>query len=430
MKRFLLARKTVLCLIVLLLVLIFSGFVVPQRFLSEPEVVALWEQNHPVLIPLIRLLGLDQVYSSPLFLVLLLFFLLATFLSLADQTGKAARMTWGPGHPPHDLHELNGVTGQNLVQSIQKSGYWLKKENEVGCRLIRHPWGYWGSVLLHLGLVVVIAGSIAVVLTQQRGQLKLVVSEQYPAGKPLPQQEKNFLAEDFVLPFSIRLDAVRPTFWENDDTQDIISDLTFFMPDGAESSHAIGINRITSFAGIRLFQRQRFGNAFLVVLQNSDGSPSEILLDLPYPKKRDKPAYGDFRFEEIPYLIKAKYYADAARQSMYDVDPALTLRLMDWENIVGELTLRKGQQGSLGPYRVKLVEISRWTELIFVMIYGMPLVFSGFFLIILGAVLLFCTPPREFYVLQQKGKVYLGWRGGRFADLYRNEYEKFCGFTC
>jgi hypothetical protein len=176
--------------------------------------------------------------------------------------------------------------------------------------------------------------------------------------------------------------------------------------------------------GIRIYQKQQLGNSFYINLHDSKGEVKRLRLDIPYPGNRDKPAYGDFLFAEIPYPVKAKYLADAARQSMYDLNPILTLRLIEGRSIIGELGLRLHQEGKLGPYRATLIDIKRWTTLICVRIHGIPLVFLGFFFIILGAFLVYCMPPREFYVQRQDDKLCVGWLPGRFADLYRDEYDQ------
>ena len=423
-KRFLLAKKTALCLIIILLLLIFSGVLVPQRLLYGPVKMGEWWGNHTALLSFVRILGLDHVFTSPLFLTIMFIFLLSVSISAWAQIQLAVRRTFGVGHPPRKLTQLSGITFNKLLHNIRDQGYSLRRKSTKHYRLIKHPWGFWGNAFLHCGIVIVIIGSIIIALTQQQGKVNLTVDERFPAGKPLLYQENGLLAKNFTLPFDIRLDAVKPQFFENDYTKNLISNLTLFGPGEEVTSHLVGINRTVNHEGIRIYQKQKFGNSFYILLHNSKGEVKRVRLDIPYPKSRNKPAYGDFLFAEIPFQIKAKYFADINKESMYDLDPVLTLRLMDDSNVEDELSLRLGLEGQLGPYRAQLLKITRWTSLICVRLYGIPLVFLGFFFIILGAFLIYCTPSREFYVQLQDDKLYVGWLPGRFADLYRDEYDQ------
>jgi hypothetical protein len=423
-KRFLLARKTVLSLIILLLLLIFSGVLVPQRLLYGPVKMGEWWKNHTALLSFVKTLGLDHVFTSPLFFTILLLFLLSVSLSAWTQIQLAVRKTRSVGHPPGKLTELSGITADKLLHNIRRQGYNFQRSSEKQYRLVKHPWGLWGNAFLHCGMVIVIIGSMIIALTQQRGRINLTVEERFLAGSPLPYQENGLLAKNFILPFAIRIDAVKPQFFENDYTKDLISNLTLFGPGEETTSHVVGINRIVNHDGIRIYQKQRFGNSFYMLLNDSKGEGKKIRLDIPYPKNKDKPAYGDFLFAEIPFQIKAKYFADSTKQSMYDLDPVLTLRLINNNKVVDELSLRLGQEGQLGPYRAQLLRITRWTSLICVRLYGIPLVFLGFFFIILGAFLVYCTPSREFHVTLQDDRLFVGWLPGRFADLYRDEFDQ------
>jgi hypothetical protein len=101
----------------------------------------------------------------------------------------------------------------------------------------------------------------------------------------------------------------------------------------------------------------------------------------------------------------------------------LTLRLVENGKESARLTLRQGESGMLGGKEVRLLEVRDWTRLIFVRLYGIEGVFAGFLLIVLGAALIYCLPPREAWLEENEGKIRLSWRSARFAKLYREELE-------
>ncbi|MBU0729867.1 MAG: cytochrome c biogenesis protein ResB [Proteobacteria bacterium] len=424
LKRILLRRKTVLSLIVLLLVLIMADVLIPQRYLSGQESLSSWQQENNTLLLMIQFLGLDHVFTSLLFLATMSVFLLALSLSTWDQTNLARKRTIDCGHMPKNRFILPATAFNAVLSEIRKKGYRFQRRTTETIRLSKNPWGYWGNATLHLGMVVVASGSILVALTQQQGRLNLSDLEFFPAGASLPFQENGLLAKEFVLPFGIRLDQVKPDFWENDKTKSLVSQITIINQDQSEIHHELGINKIVTMAGIRIYQKETFGNSFYLVLTDQKGKAEKFRLDISHPQKRTEPAYRDFSFPEIPYTIKAKYLADSAGLSIYDVDPLLSLRLSQNDTIIGEVDLRLRQQGKLGPYQVELLGISRWAGLAFAKLHGISLVFLGFFLIILGAFLVYCTPPREFYLQQQNDSLTIGWAAGRFPELYIHEFDE------
>ena len=79
----------------------------------------------------------------------------------------------------------------------------------------------------------------------------------------------------------------------------------------------------------------------------------------------------------------------------------------------------------LGGYRVQLNEVGRWSKLIIVDNTGMPLIFAGFAIIMLGGLLQYLTPPRELIaVRQQDGHYMVYWKAAAFRDFFVDERDE------
>lgn len=193
------------------------------------------------------------------------------------------------------------------------------------------------------------------------------------------------------------------------------------------------VNKTIYRDGIRVFQGKRHGHAFYVSLFDERGARHGEIFSVVHPTKRDKAGYGDFNLSWSPFAVKAKYYADAARQSMAGENPQLVLRLVEGKKLLGELSLTKGATGTLGPYTATLVEVKRWGGLIFIDAVGMNGIFFGFFVIVLGGALNYFAPPREFTVREADGGCRVSWLAAGSEKLYRDEYEsilnRFAGRT-
>lgn len=423
-KRFFLSRKTILALILLILGAIVLAYIFPQRFSASPLDTENWQQAHPLFAPWFYTLGLDHVYTTPWFAVLLLVFLLTLMISTFEQIKNSTKKIFGNVVISGEKSIRVNTTEEEIKTAIKKLGYFQTVRNQETLRFVKHPWGYWGNVLLHLGIVLVIASSLVVVLTEKRGLLQLIESELYVPGTPWFMEEKGMLVGNFILPEAVMLDNVIPEFWETDDIKQLTTVMSFSNPQGKTKRYNLAINQTVNYKGIRIYQDQRFGLAFFVNLTDKTGTRNGLILQIQKPYKRDKASYGNFRFGKIPYLLKAKYFADAEKKNMLSSNPLLVMRLVDKGRVIGEVSLKNGESGQVGPYTATVAGISRWAGIIFVDITGMPGIFLGFFIIIIGGGLTYFMPPREFYLRKEVDGFSITWKATRFESFYEEEYEK------
>jgi hypothetical protein len=74
---------------------------------------------------------------------------------------------------------------------------------------------------------------------------------------------------------------------------------------------------------------------------------------------------------------------------------------------------------------VRIVDVKKWAGIVCIESTGMPGVFSGFFLLIIGSILQYFTPPREVLVTTMKdGRLKIFWRASRFCSLYTDEFKQ------
>jgi cytochrome c biogenesis protein len=423
-KRFFLSRKIILSLILLILAAIFIAYIFPQRFAIPHEKMSEWRDSHPLWGFFVDRLGFDHVYSTPWFAVLLLFFLFSLIISTYEQVKNSIKKTFGDVVISGGKSIEVNTTEEELKTAIKKLGYLQTFRNQKISRFVKHPWGYWGNVLLHLGIVLVIASSLLVALTQKRGLLKLVEGELYVPGTAWVTEERGLLTGRFILPEAVSLDNVVPEFWETDDLKQLTTTIGFSDPQGKFKRYTLAINQTINYRGIRVYQSQGFGDAFFVKLTDKDGRNTGMILQIQTPVKRGMPSYDIFRLSRMPYLLKAKYFADAERKSMLSTNPLLVMHLVDKGRVIGEVSLKNGEIGQLGPYTAALVDVSKWAGMIFVDITGMPGIFLGFFIIIIGGGLTYFMPPREFYIRNEGDGFSITWKATRFENFYRDEYEK------
>ncbi len=433
-KRILLSWKTTLTLVLLILTIIIIGYIFPQRVSSTVRELETWRQAHPVLSPLVQRTGLDHVYSTVWFALLLFVTMLSLALSSFEQIKAANKKTFGLRGGDFTLQRKGDVlestaTLDELSKALKSEGYLRIAHNEQVHRFVKYPWGYWGNALLHAGMLVAIGASLTIVLTQQSGVIKLYEGEVFPHGGSWGLQDNGVLADNLELPGALRLENVTPEFWETDDVKQVTTEFSLIDSADHAEKFKLSINQILNYKGIRIYQ-QSFGHAFFVEFTDRASRVIPVVLLMESQSQRDKPSYGSFRFKEIPFEIKAKYFADAEKKSMDGKNPLFVMRLLDHDHVVGEAELKVGERGVIGDYTVRLLRVSRWVGLIFTVTPGMSGLYLAFFIIILGAALSYFTPPREFVVTSVDDVLLVKWRGTRFAELYRDEYERIAVAFC
>jgi hypothetical protein len=398
------------------------GYCFPQRFLTSPAELGKWQLANPTLAKLSRLLALDHLYTSPWFAVLLALFLVSLCFSTWEQFRIAMRKSREGGAGGESFEAA--AAAPELAAGLRSLGYLELRGGNGITRFVRHPWGYWGNFLLHLGIVITIASSLVILLCEKRAVVELLEGEVHQPGAKWTKEERGLLAGELVLPEAVRLDRVVPEYYENDKLRQLSTGFSFVDTAGRATSLSMHVNKSVNYKGVRVFQGKAHGRAFFVRFTERDGQEHGQLFLLDKPLDRNTASYKDLNLDWLPGTLKLKYYGDAERRSPDGSDPLFVMRLMDGEKVGAELPLRVGETGRFGDYGAQLLKVERWGELIFIDTTGMAGIFLGFFVLCLGGALSYFCPPRECSLTPAENGCRVAWRATRFERLYRDEFEE------
>jgi hypothetical protein len=426
LKRFMTARRISLGLILGVLALLCLSAIIPQQIDSSAEQIEVWRQGHRSLLWLVDGIRLHSIYAQPWFAALILFAAVALGISSWDQGITARKKLQATGTGGADELAASVDAGQ-LRRAAQAHGYRAVKTAAVDqIKYVKYPWGYFGNLLLHVGIALAITVSSYVALTGRQGSLVLVEGEQHDSSQPWLASEQGTLAAPLKLPGSIRLDKVRVSFDERNHPAGVSSDLTLTDPGGRASSLTASINKIEHYRGLRIYQASQYGKAFGVTLTGRDGKPRSEKIAVQQPTDLTEAGYSaDLPLAGTRLTLSAKSYADADGKSMLSANPRVVLRLADGDRELARSALTRGQSGMLGEYRVRLDTVEMWAKLIIVDIKGMTAIFAGFAIIMLGGLIQYLTPPREIIgASEADGSYRVFWKATAFKECFEDERDQ------
>jgi cytochrome c biogenesis protein ResB len=424
-KQVITARRISLGLILLIAGLIYVSTLIPQYIDSTPGQIEAWRVGHPGILWLVDGARLHRIHGHPWFAAAILLSALAMGISSFDQLVLARKRLRAIGNATGE--EVAAAVPEQLLYAVAREHRYrlLQTGSRDQLKFVRNPWGHFGSLLLHLGMTLVIIASLYVSLTGRQGALILGEGEQRSPRDPWDIAEHGALSAPLELPGTIRLDRVRVRFGTRNQPEEVSSDLTITDKTGRIDTLTASINRIPSYRGLRIYHASQYGTAFVVEFTDRIGKTHRERILAQQPVDLTTAGYSEsFGVSWSPYLFAAKYYADAEQKSMLNGTPQLTIRMLDGTREVGRTVVPPGRTMPLGGYRLRLVGTEKWAKLIVVDNRGMPVIFTGFAIIMLGGLLHYLLPPRELIaILRQDGTYRVRWKALSFADFFAEERD-------
>ena len=424
--QFITARRVSLGLILLLAGLMYVSTIIPQSIDSTPEKVESWRRSFGGILWLIDVFNLHSIYSQPWFAILILLSSFALWLSSYDQFTVVRKKLYSVGTTSADT--LIEKISEPLLRSVaDRYGYQIIQNRSGGVlKFVKFPWGFWGVFLLHIGMALVVTASLSVSLTTRQGVLIMGEGEQRNSRGSWNASEHGLFASMLKLPGTIRLDKVNVNFDSTNQPKEVSSNVNIINSSGRSATLTAYINRTLRYNGLRVYHSSEYGNVFEVVFTDKNGAIYTEKIAAQQPVSLTKPGYSDeLSIAWSPYLLSAKYYADTDRKSMLSTNPELILRLTQGDREIARTVLTKGTSAMLGEYKVQLKGVARWSKLIFVDTAGMPLVFTGFAIIMLGGLLQYLTPPRELIAVSQGDNSYtVYWKAAAFREFFLEERDR------
>lgn len=445
MFSFLKSVKLAIVLIALLTALIVAGMVIPQANL-KPALYAQWWASHPGVAVVVQRLGLDHTFTSWWFLAVVGLFFVNTLACTVDQAVNAWRLAWSSrsgGLQPAGAGTSAGYPEEIATSVLHGRRYVVRgwdypAEGTWVFLAEKNRAGYWGSVIFHAGLLLIILGVVYGSLGRFEGVMLLTEGERRVEGhgEYIHLEEGPAFAEAHP-GFEVGLERVRHFPPTQKTPAGMTSGLTL---DG--KPFQLGQQAPLVYRGFRIYQ-DRFGDAVSLESDPGRGAPLQFTAGLLDQITTDgsKVSRGSLVIPGTAVRARLTLYADAALKDGKLFASSLVLKRPLLRVILEGSTgarlfqgdVKAGQGIHAAGLKLTFTGASYWLALRIRRDPGQDMIFAGFGVVLLGLILLYFLIPRKIWVEIKPGSgpdCRDGWqvsvRGSapRHSDLLEAELEE------
>lgn len=316
--------------------------------------------------------GLDPPFASPAFLSAVSLLFLSTLACLWDRTSATLRLWRGQG-------EGYGVAFESRP-GLDLGGF-LRGEGFRGTSgpLFRYRHALWGGWVLHLGLVVLIAGVAVQQGFYDSGAFEVSEGERLSLSVPgaVFTRERGPLAPATPPDLLVTLVAFDPFLHQPGYAPDRASRIRVERPGTAATEGTVDRAEGVGVGPVTIYQAIPTGLALNVEVAGLGGRSFHLRERNPLSAEGEFAAPGG---EALRLGVSGERALD---------DPRGTGSLRVWIERRGHWTeIVPGTTFAFGAAAARLVSVGRWAGFTFARSPGMPAVLAGFALVLLGAALL------------------------------------------
>lgn len=373
----------------LLAIAIYSiiGTVLPQGLAAE-----MYIERYPSLANLIMTLQFDHVYTSVVFYVLLGLFVVnlvgCTLKILPSQIRRTKKeYIMSPRSNAEELYQP-GMDQDLLRQSLQKQRFAIL-EKEDGFVASKHRFGHIGSSITHLGIIVIIIGSIIGAVFADEGFFNL-----------MPGDVKSFPEYGFAL----RLEDFSLGFRENGTVEQYYSKVSVLKTGQADKEATLWVNQPLAVSPLNFYQTS-YGWASRLKIVNGAG---EILL-AKVLRNGESAFLQDNHMTVYLYGFYPNFTITSEGQPLTMTEevknPHYAVILYEFGEHVGSYIVEPGQPIDRGDFQISFQDSVLYTGLTYRKDFGYAFVVAGSLLMFLGLIFSFYLYPKQVQVTSNSVKV-------------------------
>ncbi|HDO22141.1 MAG TPA: hypothetical protein ENG86_04700 [Nitrospirae bacterium] len=434
--RWLRSRRFAATFIILLISALVIGTVIPQRSGMSGAELFRFRSNHPGIYRVIRSSGLDHVYTTWWFLVIAGFFSANIALNLSGRIKISVKQFKEEGIPgPERIGRLNlsrtfvldreareSVKGK-IRDIVSEDGYRVKEYPE-GLSASKGRWGLWTVPLFHGSILIILTGVLISSLTKFGGTFE--ISE----GQVFSGKKDEFISKDYGLlnleprfDFHLRLRKFNAEYWDAEHPRLYQSVMDVYKKGVVVLSKKVEINEPLRYEGLSFYQSKYHGySAYFGLMEKGGGPETGGYVNFPYKKRYTGRLTQKFHIPQTSYECEL------------GLDPPdgneLDIKVSDKGKVIRTGRLKRGGKIDIGRYYLVFHDIVKWTGLYVKRDYGVPVVYTGFVLLVLSVFMVVFIVPKRVWFVYDKDRIFIGAMAMRTSAAFKEEFEDIIARAC
>lgn len=431
-----LSRSTALLLISFIGILSFVGLIVPQLSESSIEPYDQWKEANGFIAHVAEALNLNRMFTSEIFLASIFVMLVVVVYSLVNLYSSVRRSGGTKNPVVPDKNFINYfsflVSNEKSIDTIlvrmQKKGYVLSDKSEILYSMRKNFISRWGTVVFHLGLILIMLTGLGTYLFQSRGFVQLLERDTFFGSKAdFLNTENGILASKFAPQVNVVLKNFSPEYYSNGDIKSLESSVLIGRNNEQPVPAKLSINEPYEIDGLKIYQSTSFGYTVGLNLER-DNQIIPVYFSLDHPGKFGKPYFGTSDFPTTDYLMTMKLTPDPSNKSFELKNPELYLEISEQGQQKFSGIIQPGESINIGSSKFTFSDIRFWSGLIVTKNPFVPFAFIGFGLILIGLVMVYIFPTRTIYIsveqVENNWKLAFGGVARREKAIFENEFNE------
>lgn len=421
--------------------LLLPGLLLPTESLHSVEELAVLQKNNPLLYQLSSTFNPPAMAGSWTFIFLNIVLLTSTVLCSIERIRNRRFTDPQAREPKYSRHkrvlELAG-TREDFAEKARlllRRSRWRPTVAERTGRTIvagrKGDFGFWGSIVFHLGFLVLLFGII--ISARTRLNANILITE----GQTVSLLNEGFTTvvkapERVELPeFEIRLDKVISTYEASRFPTNYSSRLTFLYPRGERAATA-GVNLAANYDDLT-FLMENYGYAPKFIVHDDRGR--ELLNGFVNLKGREPNSMDEITAKD-GLKIETRFFPDyyepkprqAGNRSLEAKNPVFLIKAVQGEKTIFNGPVALGASVRMQKYDLLFPEIRKWAYLKVTRDKGAPFIFFGLVVAVAGLVIRFAVHEKTVHVVvsDEPGKinVVIAGKSRYFPALFVDEIDR------
>lgn len=400
------SKRLAVILIALLAIFSAIGMIIPQND-PNPGNYQAWAVKYPQLAFLIELLGLNSIFRTWWFAVLGVIFFTNLTACTVQQLLQSVRI-WRRRMQPIQSEPLAefaaagdyDIIRDEAIRAFDRAGYRIIKDTGHDLLMEKHRWGIWGSVIFHIGLIVVVFGSLLSGAVKTTGYMMIAEGEtrrEAHDNYDVIYQGPFFKTDDHY-GFEITMKKQHKYYDELGRLDYIKSDIVISENGLPVLEKTVSRGEPLLYKDIRFFEYDD-GFAPLITLKKADGNvawQTFLLLNTHRYTTRRTYYYNNLQVPGTPYTLTMEFYPEMAmkgntayNKSSQLKNPGAKIVIREKGRVIAEKVIKKDEPLVFNGYRLSFGEIRSWTGLEVVRDPGAGILFGGFWFNLAGLMVLY-----------------------------------------